>query len=1140
MAYVVECLNPFSPFKEVSRHEVLEVISIRNWLKKTKPGFVEFPRPTICILNGEALLRKDWDYEMKGEDLVAFVSQPGSFVPPQVWYALAAIIIGVGVSLLMPKPKLYQNEGDTVYTIRGQQNKVRLGEAVEVPYGKCRLWPSYAALPYNRFENNDQYQFILLCLGQGEYDVHSIQIEDTEITNFQDVSYAVYGPNVPVSLFDDHVSTSVEVSDVELLGTNEEGYEQWIGPFTVNESGTEIYRIEVDFMMPMGLNEVTDKGKTRSGSISVVGQYRQINDAGEPLGGGWISFINRIWTLSTATAQRFTLGANVAPGRYEVQISRTSAKNKANSSAQMLLWSSLRGFHQSVMMYGEKTMLALKVKATNNLNDQSAFRINVWATRKLPIWDASMGWSAPTATRSIVWALCDIVRASYGGLLDDSYLPLTELQEQDAIYTAQGRFLDFVFDTKATIWEALRVVARIGRAVPMIEGSQIKLVKDTLRTLPEAIFNQNNIVKDSFSWNVTLPKDGDYDGVLVRYTDPNDFLPREITCLIGDDGEAITSPRSGHPQDDTGDNLEELELLGCSNRNWAYREGLYYRRSVRARRQSVRWSTGLEGFLPRFGAMVGISHDVPRWGKGGHVLAVAENQRTLELSEEVAFEEAEIHYIAIKTKDGGNTGPLVCVAGEDLFHVDLLEDLPEDVLISENTEPPVFLFGTSTLGDATSWTKNVIVSRLSPDAEGKVTIEGIIYDESVFDYDNLTAPEIPTVISPGTPPPAVPTLTCSSVSVFWSVGSNTKATATWAPAAGAQLYELEKSVDAGVTWSTLGIVETTSLEFPCNEGGMQLRIRPIGVGYGDWCISTWSMEESEDPWRPRSGPGTYIDLLVRLGLLTMPTGLLNFSTADSSYTLSGWKEFVPSVPPRAFLTATPSGDWTRFYSDGTSIHFSEYQGDMTVVAATGLTALTGVSYFIKASWGGSGGRESYGTAAGLNPRVAGQLVPAYTSNHSGAYSTQRDDSWSSTDYYTGFNGVWYNSRMYQGAYGLTLKDEDSEQAAILRSSGLAWSAWSTTSPVVSSSARGANQYSGNATIGKYKGEFTGATPNWTYKLTMAVKDRVIGASSWETVLPIELSLVADGDGGITVEETYLYPENGHEKKIVSQTWSYSP
>lgn len=1110
MPHVLECLDPFKPFETPKRHSVEAGATVRGWLEQTYPGFKEFDKPTICLVNGEPLLRKNWGYIIREGDVVAFVAQPGYFTIPY----LIVIVVGLAISLLMPKPKYDSQQGDSVYTIRGQQNRVRLGEPVESSYGRVRLFPSYAAIPYNRFIGNDQFQYSLFCLGQGEWDIESIQIEDTPIGSFKEVQYAVYGPGQPVTLFDDRVVTSSEVGNIELFAPNDSEYEGYVGPFVVNESGTTVTRIEVDLVMPMGLNHITNKGKVRTGNMAVEVQYQQIDNGGAAVG-SWTNFPALNWSMATSTAQRFTVGQGVAAGRYQVRTRRTSERDTANNSAQMLQWAALRGFLPSVRNYGNKTMLAVAMRATNNLNDQSAFRINVWGTRKLPIWSAETGWSAPTATRSIVWAICDIARAQYGGQLPATYLPLPDLVALDAIWTAEGRFFDYTFDQKITVWEAMRVAARIGRAVPMIEGSQIQLIRDVPRTLPTMLFNQNNIVENSFKWNISLPKDGDHDSVLVEYTDPNDFLPRQILCLLGDDNTPILSAREGHPEDDIGDNPEEVKLLGCTSADWAYREGLYYRACKKLLRQSASFQTGLEGHLPRFGALVGISHDLPRWAQGGSIVAIDGDSRTLTLSEPVMFG-AGNHYIGIRTNNGTSTAALLCTAGADANHIVLAADIPATITLDDQKEPPVFLFGAGS-----DWAKNCIVTSIAPDGEDIVAIEAAVYHPDVYINDNAMAPEA----SEGTVStvPDVPVLDCSSVQVNWAPGSNTEAIATWAPALGATSYELWKSVDE-VSWEPLGVISSTFLQFPCTIGLIFIRIRPIGKGIGNWCTSDWGLTEAPDPWEEELPGGDFEDIGGDL-FLSAPVGGVEWR----------WKSFLAAVcgdPP--FVPPAAPAPWPRYkrltevvsYSgicrpgvEDTPFTVSSSSGHTYIpVGATCPAPVHDDDANAPSGWGwGDFGFCGIPEADTVTKTLA---LATYTTVAANYYSVG------------GCCGSQYTFYLNAGGTAIaTLSNEDTDQNAIDRAAALtSYTDWQAAATAAAYEQRQGSETQFGVVLEQGRGAWTNAVGHWTYTIRVTTEVCKYSSGEWTEGVTEEFEVTALADGTMQLPEFELTCPVGYQRR----------
>lgn len=820
MAHIIEIYNPFKPLEDTRRYQHQGGVTIREWLQLTYPGFKEFSHPTICLLNGEPLLRPHWQsYVIKPTDVVNFVVISQGI--ETLFYVFIALVVVSAVVIVatMPKPRTPSElpEADPVYDLKGQRNQIRLGGPIEVPYGRCRLYPSYAARSYNKYLGNEQYQYQLFCLGQGYFDTEEPQIEDTPISNFQDVQYAFYAPGQPATLFPDNVITSEEVAGIQLFGPNEPEYDSWVGGFTLNPASTLANSIELDLVFPQGLYYTNDNGSLANKTVTASFEYRALDDTGTPVG-GWSLLTNFSKTMATPTPQRFTVAVPVAPGRYEVRGRRTNNKDTSTRAANTLTWDAVRAFLPSTKNYGNVTILAVKARASNNLNDRSSNRINLFATRKLRSWNkATQTWNARTATRSIVWAFVDLFQASYGGQLEDAKLDLDGLADLDVIYAAQGRYFDYVYDQKATVWEAARTIARVGRALPMINGSRVTMLRDAAKTLPTAVFSQENIVKDSFKLEIKLPGIDEYDSVEMEYVDPTTWKQETMLCTL--EGGFTNNP-------------DKVQLFGCTDRNWAYREGLYIRAQRRYLRENVTFRTGLEGHIPSYGDLIAVSHDLPRWGSAGLLLAVDGN--ILTLSEPVEFVPATVHQIVLRKKDGSTAGPFVATAGVDEFHVVVGSSVGSDYFFDDIHEKPMFLFGRTDL-----WGKLMTVVGLQPIDEDMVEIKAVNYDSRLFSYDALTAPAMNT---PSLPPgiPALPEVLNLVVQAMPDTVQQVMA--SWDPAIGA-LYYLVQVSSNGTDWEIVDSTTATSYVLTVTAGHLWVRVAGVNLGAGPW--ATWDGDVGE-------------------------------------------------------------------------------------------------------------------------------------------------------------------------------------------------------------------------------------------------------------------------------------------------------
>lgn len=821
-AYINEINNPFTPHLASQKHLVTKPISIRDWLEERYNGFIEFSRPTICLVNGDALLREQWDYQIKDNDVVNFVeAAPGE---PLTIFMVAFTVVATAAALYyakqVPKPNMGQMpDQDPVYTLSGQSNRIKLMNPIEVPYGRNKIWPSYAARSYNKFDNDDQYLYSLMVIGQGSYHIEAIQVEDTNVSSFQDIQYEVIQPGGKVTLFRDLVITSVEVSNVLLQGPQrvEDGSyqykeQEWYGGFVVNPPTTKVTHIEIDYAFPFGLYNSNKKGGLDSASVDVEFEYREVDDAGNALG-DWQLLLRKTISAATVNAKRYTESFEVFPARYEVRAKRYTKDEDDSKRSDKIHWVALRGLLPDLSEYGDLTLLAIKAKASNNINDSAANRFNVIATRKLPVWSPSEGWSQPRATRSIVWAFCDVFMSTYGAKMGAEFLDLPYLYQLDNYYDSKGYYFDWVFDQKTTVWDAAKAIARAGRAVPMLNGSVVSLVLDEPKNFPVTMFNKDNIVFGSFRWDIKLFEVGAYDSVEIEYTDPVTWNPETILCKL--------------PESD-GAEPEKIKLAGCTNRDQAYREGMYIASTNFYVRENITFTTGMEGHIPTYGDLISVSHDLPRWGQAGVILDIRDN--LVEVSEPLEFSDEATNYIVFRNRDGSAVGPFVATKTNDPYVILIDITVAKDMYVSDLEEYPLFQFGV-----ADKWAKLCKVVNLTPSDGETVEIACTAYDARVFAYDNQTAPPKEQNTTP-----VIPSLPVIDYLEISQIPNNIHLiSVNWSPALGAIAYILQQSWD-GTNWDNVVRTSNTGHILQVLTGHLYLRVAAINAGAGPWV--TWDGE----------------------------------------------------------------------------------------------------------------------------------------------------------------------------------------------------------------------------------------------------------------------------------------------------------
>ena len=154
----------------------------------------------------------------------------------------------------------------------------------------------------------------LHVIGQGEYDVEQIRIEDTPITSFKEITHEIILPGGSVTLVNTDVVTAAEVAGQELLSASDNptgggAMSGWVGPFVANPSETTTTLLALDMIFPKGLYYANDKGNFENRTVSWEVQARLIDDEGSALGtplGGWVTLAKENHTANTNTPIRKT------------------------------------------------------------------------------------------------------------------------------------------------------------------------------------------------------------------------------------------------------------------------------------------------------------------------------------------------------------------------------------------------------------------------------------------------------------------------------------------------------------------------------------------------------------------------------------------------------------------------------------------------------------------------------------------------------------------------------------------------------------------------------------------------------------------------------------------------------------------
>ena len=174
-------------------------------------------------------------------------------------FAKAGIMLvgSLAINAIFAPPRISDNTRSTpkesnAYTFSGQNNQVRRFGSLMRIYGRHRVKPDLAALPYTMNIGEDQFFTAIYCFGYGPLKLEDFKIGQNPLTNYKDVTIVVH------ERFTHPSQLQVYKNDVWQDGYNAE-LKKNTGPITATTQADTTEAI-VDIMFPQGLGYVNDKG----------------------------------------------------------------------------------------------------------------------------------------------------------------------------------------------------------------------------------------------------------------------------------------------------------------------------------------------------------------------------------------------------------------------------------------------------------------------------------------------------------------------------------------------------------------------------------------------------------------------------------------------------------------------------------------------------------------------------------------------------------------------------------------------------------------------------------------------------------------------------------------------------------------
>jgi len=492
-------------------------------------------------------------------------------------------------------------------------------------------------------------------------------------------------------------STGPTKANIYPEGTTEEA--TWIGPFQVLPEGEKTDRIETDFFFPGGLVEFGGDGDLYKAKQVIEIEWREL---------GGSTWHRSTFTYSESTPDQIGFSEHIdLGGKKAIEARARATKPRSNSQKRRdVVWYGLKGQMGAPKDYPWKT-ITIKLKTAHNIARQSENKINLIATRKLPLVTSS-GYGSVQPTRSIAACVGEICK-QIGYRESDIDFP--SLASLDDFWQPRDDYFDYAIP-QTTVADAINTALRAGMARLVMDHGKLTAVRDGPRTVFEQGFSAQNMT-DELQRAYTSRTASDPDGVDVKFVNQdNDYTDETIKIRL---------------PGDQGIKAETVTLHGVLDYTHAWRIGMRRRMEQKYRRWVYKWSTEMEGLNLHYLSYIPLVIDEPEYGQSAIVEQVTkEGSDWVVRSSEPLDWDGSNHVVAFRKRDGTLAGPYAATA-RGVYNVVISTEPPE---LHDQGEPIHLYFGQQD-----TWQQPCLVQSMTPSGDD-FDVEAVNYDERIYQYDD--------------------------------------------------------------------------------------------------------------------------------------------------------------------------------------------------------------------------------------------------------------------------------------------------------------------------------------------------------------------------------------------------------------------
>lgn len=191
--------NPLEDATSISHHE-----TVADWIKSkfTDKSEIQDLRFFVETMIGDEIDVSDIRFLKIDSGTV--IATPDSAIPREpatLIYLVVSIAISVAVQALTPKPEVpdssLRNQNSATNSLGSRSNEPRINQRIDDIFGfVSKHTPPLIQFPYRRYINNQEVEFLYLCIGRGRYKLDEKRVfdGDTLLSRIPGAGAAFYEP----------------------------------------------------------------------------------------------------------------------------------------------------------------------------------------------------------------------------------------------------------------------------------------------------------------------------------------------------------------------------------------------------------------------------------------------------------------------------------------------------------------------------------------------------------------------------------------------------------------------------------------------------------------------------------------------------------------------------------------------------------------------------------------------------------------------------------------------------------------------------------------------------------------------------------------------------------------------------------